>query len=296
MATYVSGAITFAELQTQVLQELHEALPGTEAVPLDLVKDKLNLVYLEAFNDQRMNQTAREANSSFTVANDTTLDADFDVGDVAISVEDATTFQSAGQLVLQSEIVTYTSEAANVFTLPAPGLEAPHYSSESVRQAYTLATIAPNVDTEQIHYVDVNGIPQTYMTYEQLLSNINFYANSYSIYQGHLILSRQSDPGNTNPLSVCLMVYSQTVNVLEDDDDVPTLIPNSFRAGVLVNGACYKIAAPDDFRTPTDYWKAEYEKSLAQYIAFKNTRVRDINNKQRPTVWLGRSNSIGNFR
>lgn len=285
MATYVNSAVTFEDLQNMVLQELKEALPGTEAVPLDLVKDKLNLVYMEAFNDQRMNQTAREGNASFQVANDATLVGDYDAGDDEIELSSAVTFQSSGMVLLQDELIPYSAKVGNILTLPVTGLDVKHYDGEVARQVYTLSLIAPNIDTEQVHYVDVNGIPYTYMHYDQLFNNINFFPNCYTIYQGHLLLSRQATQGSDDPLSAALITYSTTVVPMEETTDEPSLIPNSFRASVLVNGACYKIGASDDFRTSTDYWKNEYELALAKYIAFKNTRVRDINNKKRPTVW-----------
>lgn len=268
-----------------VLRELKEPeSTGSEAVSTDLVKDTLNAVYADAFNDQRMKQSAREVDISFNLANDTTLAANASAGAITLSLTDSTSFRTAGKVLLQSEIADYTGNAANTLT-GVTNLNVGHTAGEVVRQLYPLSSIASNIDTESIQYIDINGVPQHYVSYENLITSYNFYPNSYSVYKGHLIFSQQATSGSSSNLLKALMMYTAKVTPMSNDSDTPSLIPNSFRIPILVNGTCYRLAATDAFRTSWDWFKAEYEKGLAQYIAFMNNRVKDRNNKRRPSTY-----------
>ena len=285
MPIYFSSDIDFENLQNLVLRELKEPeSTGSEAVPIQLVKDVLNIVYSEAFNDQRMKQSAREKDISFNLANDTTLAADAAAGDTTLSLTDSSTFRTAGKVLLTSEIADFTGNAANTLT-GVTNLNIAHISGEVVRQLYPLISIASDIETESIQYIDVNGIPQQYMSYENLITATRFYPNSYAIYLGHIIFSRQSTTGGSSVQPKCLMMYTQKVTPLSATTDKPALIPNSFRVPILVYGAAMKIAASDAYRTSWDWWEKQYEKGLSQYIAFKNNRVIDRNNKRRPSVY-----------
>jgi len=287
MATaYYSSDIDFVNLQNLTLRELREPeATGSEAVPVELVKDMINTVYAEAFNDQRMKQSAREKDISFNLANDTTLVSDVLAGAVTLPLSDSTTFRTAGKVLLESEIADYTGNTIITNTLTGvTNIDINHLSGEVVRQMYPLSSIASDIEAEQIQYLDVNGIPQQYISYENLITATRFYPNSYAVYKGHIIFSRQSTTGGTTVLPKVLMIYTQKVTPLSMTTDKPSLIPNSWRIPILVYGAAMKIAASDAFRTSWDWWDKEYNKALSQYIAFKNNRVKDINNKRRPVA------------
>lgn len=283
MTTQYSSDITFSELQQYVLRELKEPTVGSEAVSVDLVKDMINDVYAAAFNDQRMKQSARENDVSFTLANDTTLAADAASGAVSITLSDNTTFRTTGKALLESDIITYTGKGASTLT-GVTGLETNQTVGCLVRQLYPLSSVASTIQEEQIQYLDINGVPQQYLTYDNLITQVNFTPNTYTVYKGHLLFSRQATLGSSTPAKV-LMIYTEKVVPLSSDTDKSTLIPNSWRVPILVYGACMKIAAADSFRTSWDWWKMEYDKALSQYIAFKNNRVRDVQNRRRPSVW-----------
>lgn len=284
MATQFNYDMTFLNLQEYVLRELKEpASVGSEAVPTDLVKDVLNAVYAEAFNDQRMKQTARENNVTFTLANDTTLNGDLVSGAVTIPVTDSSTFRSLGRVLVGNNMADYTSNAANTLS-GVTGVTTIQTSGTLVRQMYSLVNVAPTIQDEQIQYLDINGIPQQYLIYDNLITQVNFVPNTYTVYKGFLLFSKQATLASSNPATV-LMTFGETVVPMTASGDKPTLIPNSFRVAVLVYGACMKIAAADAYKTSWDWWKAEYEKALSQYVAFKNNRVKMISNKKRPTVW-----------
>lgn len=284
MTNYFNSAITFDNLRNFVLQELHEPVStGSEAVPLDLVEDRLNMVYAEVFNDQRIKPSAREADISFKLADDTTLSAALAVGATSVGLTESANWQSSGKGLLQSDIITYTGNVADVLT-GVTGVNVAHDSGELARQMYSLSTVASDIVAEQIQYIEVNGIPQTYMSYESLINGIDFFPNCYTVFEGYLIFSRVGTTGGDTPSKV-LMVYTQTLTPLSADADVPTLIPNSWRIPILGYGACMKIAASDAYRTSWDWWKAEYEKATKQYVAFKNNRVRDRSNKIRPSIY-----------
>jgi len=284
--SYFGSDIDFQALQNLTLRELREPeSTGSEAVPVELVKDTINMVYAEAFNDQRMKQSARENDISFNLANDTILDADAAVGATSLILQDSSSFRTSAKVLLLSEIATYTGNNGTTTLTGVSGIDIIHYSGEVVRQLYPLSSIASDIESESIQYLDVNGIPQQFMAYENLITAINFYPNSYSIYKGNLIFSRQSTIGGTQVVADVLMIYTQKVTPLSADTDKPSLIPNSWRIPILVYGAAMKIAASDAYRTSWDWWESKYKEALSQYIAFKNTRVKDVNNKRRPSVY-----------
>lgn len=286
MTTRFSADIDFQALYNYVLRELHEPEnTGSEAVTLDLVKDTVNSVYAEVFNDQRIKPSARENDVSFTLANDTTLATDSAIGDLTLTLTDSSSFKTAGKVLLLSEFADYTANNLTDTLSGVTGLQMPHSAGEIVRQLYPLSAIASDIDEEQIQYLDVNGVIQNVMGYENLISQANFYPNTYGVYKKHIIFSSQSTVGGTSQLAKALMIYTQKITPMSATTDKPSLIPNQWRVPVLVYGACQKIAASDAFRTSWDYWKQEYDKALSQYIAFKNSRVRDVNNKRRPSIY-----------
>ncbi len=283
---YFNSDMDFIQLVNLVLRALKEPEnTGSEAVSPEEVKDALNMIYSAAFNDQRMKQSARENNVSFQLANDTTLTADLNVGDLTMQIDDASSYLPAGRVLALSEMIDYTTNDGATILGGLSGLQIPQISGTVIRQMYPLATLAPTIQDESIQYLDVNGIPQKFMEYPTNITAINFYPNSYSIYKGFLIVSRQSTIGGDSQRQDALMIYTQKVVPLVADVDKPVLIPNTWRIPILVYGACMKIAAEDAFRTSWDWWRDQYQTSLSQYIAFRNTRVKDINNKRRPSVY-----------
>jgi hypothetical protein len=285
MTVQFSTDITYEAIQQYVLRELKEPTTGSEAIPLDWVKDAINDVYSSAFNDQRMKQSARENDVSFTLANDTTLVSDTASGAVTLVLADTTTFLAAGKVLMASDIISYTGNVIATGTLTGvTGLSTNQVAGTVVRQMYPLATIAATIQEEQIQYLDINGLPQQYLTYDNLITQINFTPNTYTVYKGHLLFSKQATLASSTPAKV-LMVYTEKVVPLSSGTDKPTLIPNSWRIPLLAYGTCMKLAAADSFRTSWDFWKSEYDKALSQYIAFKNNRVKDVQNRRRPSVW-----------
>lgn len=283
MTNYFSSDQTLSELTSAVLLELHEPIAGSEAVPIDLVEDKINEVYSEVFNDQAIKPSARESDISFALANDTTLDGDVAVGAVTIDLVDASNWRSSGKLLLQGDIITYTGKTDNRLT-GVTGVNVAHSDGDVARQMYLLTALASDIHGEQIQYVEVNGIPQHPMGWENLVNGIDFMPNTYCIIEGYLLFSRVGLVGGESAGKV-LISYVQSVTPMSETTDKPTLFPNSWRRPILVYGACMKIAASDAYRTSWDFWDREFKESKKQYIAFKNGRVRDRANKVRPSVY-----------
>lgn len=283
MTNYFSSDQTLSELTSAVLLELHEPIAGSEAVPIDLVEDKINEVYSEVFNDQAIKPSARESDISFALANDTTLDGDVAVGAVTIDLVDASNWRSSGKLLLQGDIITYTGKTDNQLT-GVTGVNVEHSDGDVARQMYLLTALASDIHGEQIQYVEVNGIPQHPMGWENLVNGIDFMPNTYCIIEGYLLFSRVGLVGGESAGKV-LISYVQSVTPMSETTDKPTLFPNSWRRPILVYGACMKIAASDAYRTSWDFWDREFKESKKQYIAFKNGRVRDRANKVRPSVY-----------
>ncbi len=291
---YFNANMNLDNLTNLVLRELKEPeVTGSEAVSVALVQDTLNMVYSEAFNDQRMKQSAREVNKSFLVANDTTLKVDMPAGASELFIDDASSFRPTGRVLALSEIIDYSANDGVDRLSGLTNVDIPQLSGTVIRQMYRLSDIAPDIQRESIQYVDINGITQYFMEYPTNTSATQYFPNSYSIFKEHLIFSRQSTIGGNNQQQSALLIYTQKVTPMVYGNDLPTLIDNSWRIPILVYGACMKIAAADNFRTSWDYWKVEYEKALSQYIAFRNTRVKDINNRRRPTLYNNSSSFPG---
>ena len=286
MATnYFAADINFTQLQNLVLRELHEPdSVGSEAVPLQMVQDKINEVYFDVFNDMRIKQTAREKNVSFNVVPDDALAADAAAGATAIVLNSSDNFRTSGKVLLQSEIVTYSANTVGTETLTCTALNIAHTSGEVVRQMYLLTDLGSDIDDEQIQYISVNGIPFVPQGFDRLLSISTYTPFSYAVYQGYLLLARAVGNLSGNTVGQGLMVYSQKVTKLTATTDTPTLIPNAYRIPLLVYGACMRIAAADAYRTSWDWWDREYQRALAQYIAHKNTRTKDRSNRSRPSL------------
>lgn len=294
--SYFTSDMNFDNLTNLVLRELKEPeVTGSEAVSLGLVQDTLNLVYAEAFNDQRMKQSAREENVSFLVANDTTLVNDTPAFSGSLVLSNSSSFKPAGRVLMLSEMCDYTANDGNQTLTGITEMTIRQLSGTVVRQMYRLTDLAADIEEESLQYIDVNGIPLTFMEYPTNITAINFYPNSYSIYKGFLIISRQSTLGGDNQQQSSLMIYTQKVLRMTDPSDTPLLIPNSWRNSILVYGACMKIAASDAFRTSFDWWGAEYNRALSQYIAFRNTRVKDINNRRRPSLYSRGNGGFSGF-
>jgi len=285
MTNYFSSDLTLTELTSMVLQRLHEPITGSEAVSIDLVEDTINAVYFDVFNDPTMKQSARENDASFNVAPDTTINNDSGVsaGATELDLTDATNFQDSGKVILHGDIATYTGKSSNQLT-GVTGVDLAHEDGETVRQMYLLTDLASDIDGEQIQYMEIDGIPQVPMGYENLISKLQYFPNAYAIYKGYLILSRAS-VSTGGQTSKALMTYTQTVTKLTDSGDKPSLIPNGLRIPLLVYGACLRIAAQDAYRVSWDWWKDEYEAALKKYIALKNNRIKDRNNKTRPAIY-----------
>jgi hypothetical protein len=293
MTNYFNSDIQFSNLYNKVLQELHEPVStGSEAVPVDLAKDTLNAVYAEAFNDQRIKPSAREADISLQIANDTTLASNSLANAATLTLSDTSTMLPAGKILMGSDIIAYTANDGVSILSGVTGDEIPHYAGEPVRQLYPLATLASSIDSEQIQYININGIAQTPMALDRTITALSFFPNTYSVYGGHLIFSPQTTVGGNTSQRQCLIIYTQKVSPLSNDADKPSLIPNSWRIPILAYGACMKIAAADAFRTSWDFWKSESEKALSQFIAFKNNRIRDMANRRRPSTY----GSVSMFR
>lgn len=278
--------MTFGNLQNLVLRELKEPeTVGSEACPIEMVKDKLNEVYADVFNNMNIKPSAREANVSFNVIPDDSLASAAAAGAVTLVLNDSSNFPSSGKILLQSEIVTYSANNTGTNTLTCTALQIAHSSGEVVQAMYLLSTLGSSVDTEMVQLVTVNGIAFSPMMIDRIF-NINYYTPFiYAVYQGYLVFARGVGSDSGGEVGQGFMVYTQTVTPLSVDADKPTLIPNRLRIPLLVYGAAMKIAASDSFRTSWDWWDREYQKALSQYIALKNTRTRDMANRTRPTLY-----------
>mgnify|MGYP001607605137 CR=1 FL=1 len=171
------------------------------------------------------------------------------------------------------DIVTYTANAANVFTVT--GVSQAHDSGVTIQYVYSLPS---DIDEQEITYLNVNGTQYTYVSYTDYL-NSRTQSNVFTIFDSRLFLPQ----GQAKQIAI--MTYMQSITVLSGDTDKPTLIPNKWRKPLLIYGAVAKLAARDDLRTGWDWYEQKYKEAVIKFYAEANNRVRSKNRKNQGSVY-----------
>lgn len=267
--------IAFSDLYGYVLTELKEPSTGSNAIPLATVKNKINETYYEVFNAPWNLAYYREKSYEFTTIVDTTTSASVVAGAVSLSATDSSLFGSSGKLLIEgTDIVTFSANAANVFTVT--GVSNAHDSGVTIQNLYALPT---DIDEQETHYLNINGFPYKYVSYTDYFSRLKFYSYIYTIFDSRLYLPMGQTALNG------ILTYSQALTLLSADSDKPTFIPNKFRIPLLVYGTVAKLAARDDLRTGWDWYEQQYQKALGLFYAMGNNRIQSKKSGNRGSVY-----------
>lgn len=232
--------LTLAELRARVLIEL-KSVSGSDAYPQTMVDNFLNEAYLAIFNQPKKELYLREDAVEFMSIADTQVTSQVTSGDVTIHVADTSAFPASGKVLVNEDIITYTSKTATSFT-GCTGVNQTTQDNPLCRAMYPLATYLPDIDEEQIRGIMTNGIPLEMFSYERFLTQNQFTFYKYTIFEGYLILPKY------NAATRIMINFFKKLTPMALDADTPDLIPNGFRQ-MLVFYATGRALILDDKRT-----------------------------------------------
>lgn len=279
MANYISLDMDFTAICSAVLTEYKEPVAGSNAVPLDVVEDAVNSVYMDIFNEPEDDSYLREANYEFPTVPDGTLDGSLSVGAVTITLESAANFVNATRKILinSREFATYaTSDLATTLS-GVTGIQTTHDDGEKVQLGYPLSSIT-DIDEQEINSVKVDGIPYYFKDPSVWLTVGNQYG-FYTIFDGYFFFPQTSAAQDVQ------MIYNKKLTLMTTTTTKPSLIPGKFREALLVSGAIMRIGVRDDMRSGWDWHQARYMRELKKFYAGMNNRVKTKGPLVRPTVW-----------
>lgn len=236
---------TFLEIQDKVYDIVRDgnasAASPSEAFPLAEVKEEINQVYFDVFNQPNTKPYLSQKYQTFDGVPDTTLSAAASAGAATLTVTSTTGYPSSGSLYIDdSDLVTYTGTTATTFT-GVSGLTVDHASSARVQPLYDLPSDIDEQKIVMIHEKDLL-YPYYFMEYEfrtrRILSSYTF-----TIINGKLMFEH-----NQNASNIFMMVYQSAPVEMTADGDTPSLIPSSFRIMLAYGAAGRLLMADDDMR------------------------------------------------
>jgi hypothetical protein len=275
MSNYVNMDMTLGDLTSYVLSEYKEPIAGSLEMPVDMVEDKINEVYMDIFNSPELLSVSKKATHSFTAVEDQLLDGDVAIGSVTLDLVDATNFPVSGYGCIDGhDFFTYSGKSSNQLT-GVTGIKTAHISGESVKLGYAMPTgmnfggmdnpiLTSNVP---FSFIDSN------LFFNQI-SGIHF----YTFFNNYIFVSSTDS-------RIFSFLYEVVLTLLSTTTDKPTLIPGSFRPGLLGSGAVAKLGVRDDMRTGWDYHATRYLTELKKFIAKQNNPVKSRSGSTRPTIY-----------
>ena len=280
MATYISLDMDFTALCSLVLNEYKEPVTGSSAVSLDTVKDAINSVYMDVFNEPEDDAYLREGNYEFPIFPDGVLATALSIGDTSIVLESAVNFANSarGLLIEDTDIAAYTGSDLTTTLTGVTGVQAAHDAGVSVRQGYPLSVIT-DLDEQEINVVKVDGITYGFVQPSLWFNSYGSQYNTYTIYNGNLYFPK------TTALQSGSMIYNKELTLMTNTTDKPALIPGKFREALLVSGAVMRIGVRDDMRTGYEWHEGRYRRELKKFYAFANNRIKTKGPIIRPSVY-----------
>lgn len=275
--------MALSDIASAVLQEYHEPVTGSTEMPLDLVYDKINIIYLELFNSPIDLSYYRESRFTFITIQDQTLFADSVVGATSVQITDSTTWPNATRSILLSdrEFDIYTAN-----TVAAPGtlsgltaLAAPHTAGDPVRISYPLSNIS-DIDEQELNRLFVDGIPYDFEKPEIFFTVTQSHAFRFTVFQSNLWL-----PTSVGDSRDATLIYQKKVVPMTDVAAKPTLIPPKWRPGLLVSGAISRLGVRDEMRTGWDWHQAKYQETTKMFYALGNNRIKSGAPILRPSMF-----------
>ncbi len=281
MVNYINLDMTFTQLCSAVLTEYKEPVAGSNAIPLDVVEDAINSVYMDIFNEPEDDAYLREANFEFPTVADGTLDGDLAVGAVTIVLENSDDFPNATRKILinNREFAQYTTNTVGTETLSVvTGVETTHDDGEKVRLGYPLSSIT-DLDEQEINAVYVDGLLYKFKQPAVWLNVGGIQSMTYTIFDGYFFFPETSAAQDVQ------IIYNKELTLMTATGDKPSLIPGKFREALLVSGAVTRIGVRDDMRTGFDWHQARYQRELKKFYAFANNRIKTKGAIMRPSVY-----------
>lgn len=229
-------ALTLVELENKIVVKRLKEVVNCDAFPTTTVNDVINEVYEEVFNQPNKQVKIRKSEHNFSVYPDTTLDGAILSGALSITLADATDFPNSGTILIENEFIPYTAKAGNVLTTAASAISVGHADGKTVRPCYPLPA---TIDNEKAQNLNVDGLPYDPASVEDMMDTFKSHTRQFAIFNGFIIL-----PENSSDLLAQFMFTPKLVRMSSSTDE-PTLIPNSFRVSLLVNGAVGKLMLLD---------------------------------------------------
>lgn len=281
MVNYINLDMTFTQICSAVLTEYKEPVAGSNAVPLDVVEDAVNSVYMDIFNEPEDDTYLREANYEFPTIADGTLDGALAVGATTIVLESSDNFPNATRKILinSREFAQYTGNTVATETLTGvTGIETTHDDGETVQVGYPLSSIT-DIDEQEINAVYVDGIKHEFKEPSVWLNVAGYQYGYYTIFDGYFFFPQTSSAQDVQ------VIYNKKLTLMTATSDKPTLIPGKFREALLVSGAISRIGVRDDMRTGWDVHQARYMRELKKFYAGLNNRIKSKGPLMRPSVY-----------
>lgn len=281
MTNYINLDMTFTEICSAVLTEYKEPVTGSNAIPLDVVEDAVNSVYMDIFNEPEDDSYLREANYEFPTVADGVLDGALAVGAVTIVLENSNDFPNAARKILINgrEFAAYAANDVGTETLSGvTGVQTTHEDGEKVRLGYPLSAIT-DIDEQEINVLYIDGIPHSFKEPSVWLNVSGAQNRHYTIFDGYFFL-----PETTAAQDV-QVIYNKKLTLMSATDSKPSLIPGKFREALLVSGAVTRIGVRDDMRTGFDWHQGRYMRELKKFYAFANNRIKTKGALMRPSVY-----------
>lgn len=280
MVNYINLDMTFTQICSAVLTEYKEPVAGSTPVPLDVVEDAVNSVYMDIFNEAEDDTYLREANYELTTVPDGTTDGATAVGAANIVLEDSSSFPNATRKVLidSKDFATYTSNDLATTLGGVTGVQHSHADGVKVQLGYPLSSIT-DIDEQEINAVYVDELLYKFYQPAVWLNTADSQYRRYTIYDGYFFFPE------TSAAQKVTILYNKQLTLMTAAADKPTLIPGKFREALLVSGAVMRIGVRDDMRTGFDWHQQRYYRELKKFYASGNNRIKTKGPIMRPSVY-----------
>lgn len=261
---------TYIEAQDAIYEQLR-ANAATKAsnrvYPISLVKQSINDAHKRILN--KRNYPFLVEPKPFNTSIDTTVATAITIGDVEIELTNASGLKSAGLVVVEENVITYTGITSNTLT-GVTGIEANYDTGATVKQLYNIETDLSIDDYKKAVSVIIDSKEYDYYNYRGTQD-----PQGYTVFDGNLYL-----PEQTSNSKVVIFKYRKQIPFLSDNSDT-FLIPDDYVTAVneYTLYKCHRNV--DDTRAAealNEYnrIRLEMEADFAQQTDNKRPRIHSI--------------------
>ena len=272
--------MTFTQICSAVLTEYKEPVAGSNAIPLDVVEDAVNSVYMDIFNEPEDDAYLREANFEFATVADATTNGALVVGDTTITLEDSSDFPNATRKILidSKDWAQYTTNDLVTDLTVVTGIQHAHADGVKVRLGYPLSSIT-DIDEQEINAVYIDGLLYKFKQPAVWLNVADSQYRNYTIFDGYFFFPETSAAQKVG------IIYNKELTLMTATGDKPSLIPGKFREALLVSGAIMRIGVRDDMRSGFEWHEKRYYRELKKFYSFANNRIKTKGPIMRPSIY-----------